>query len=211
MNRRLTNLQSLIDEQIAAHVFNIMAVPESTWEQLAKVDFSVYGAIPYGDTVSNPPFYLGPDVSQIQVLRQEIEKTESAIRMLSGLGRVNEESKHVQTGIALSYLTMDKDALLAKFAARLSSAENYVDWLALKWMGVESKEPLSSRQYPTDFDPGDLNAELDDALKYATLVSTGAAHIENLVLATKARLGAHIEGPQLEEILAEIRTARYSP
>jgi hypothetical protein len=206
MNRRLTNLQSLIDEQIAAHVFNIMAVPESTWDQLAKVDFSAYGAIPYSDTVSNPPFYLGPDVSQIQVLRQEIEKTEGAIRMLSGLGRVNEESKHVQTGIALSYLTMDKDALLAKFAARMSAAETYVDWLALKWMGIESSEPLSTRQYPTDFDPGDLNAELDDALKYATLVSTGTAHIENLILATKARLGSHIEGPELEVILEELRT-----
>lgn len=205
LNRRLTNLQSLIDEQIAAHVFNIMAVPESTWEQLGKVDFSAFGAVPYPDDVSQPPHYIGPDVSKIEFIRSEIEKAEAAIRLLSGLGRVNEDTKHVQTGIALSYLTMDKDALLAKFASRMSAAEAYVDWLALKWMGLDP-DGKATRQYPTSFDPGDLESELSAALRFATLVTTGEAAIENIVIAAKARFAPHIESERLAVVIEDLRT-----
>ncbi len=207
LNRRLTNLQSLIDEQIAAHVFNIMAVPESTWDQLGKVDFGAFGAVPYPDNVAKTPHYIGPDVSKIEFIRSEIEKTESAIRMLSGLGRVNEETKHVQTGIALSYLTMDKDALLAKFASRMEAAEAYVDWLAMKWMGLEPTGK-AGRQYPNSFDPGDLEAELNAALKFSTLIFDGDAATENAILAAKARLAPHIESDRLTEVLEDIRKRR---
>ncbi|MFB6374587.1 MAG: hypothetical protein ABEN55_16030 [Bradymonadaceae bacterium] len=60
MNIRLTNHASLIDEQIYAHVFNILATPESTYDQLEGINWSVSGAIPYDDEVSNPPHYIGP-------------------------------------------------------------------------------------------------------------------------------------------------------
>lgn len=202
MNRRLTNLVSLIDEQIYGIVFSIMAVPRSTYESLGEVDFSVYGAIPYEDDVSSPPFYLAPEVSPIEVIQAQIEKTEGTIRQLSGLGRVNEETKHVQTGIALSYLTMDKDALLAKFGQRMQRCEQKVNWLAGRWM---EQEVESKTSYPDTFDPLDLEAELNAALKFSSLGFTGEAAIENAILVTKARLGPHIEADRLEQIENDVR------
>lgn len=202
MARRLTNLYSLIDEQIYQHVFNIMAVPESTYAALQGVDWSVSGAIPFKDDVRNTPFYLGPDVSQIRAIQEQIEKTESSLRQLSGLGRVNEDTKHVQTGIALSYLTMDKDALLAKFAQKMERAEAQVDLFAQRWMG-ESAE--SERQYPDSFDPLDLKDELDAALKFAGLGLQGEAMVENAIQAIKARLGPRVSSERLEEIESDLR------
>lgn len=202
MNRRLTNLVSLIDEQIYGIVFSIMAVPRSTYDELGAVDFSVYGAIPYEDDVSNPPHYLSPEVAPIEVIQAQIDKTEDTIRQLAGLGRVNEETKHVQTGIALSYLTMDKDALLSKFGQRMQRLEAKVDEMAARWM----QEPAEAdRRYPDKFDPLDLEHELNAAMKFASLGFSGEAAIQNSLLAAKARLGPHLDGEELEKVEAGIR------
>ena len=208
MNRRLTNLVSLIDEQIYGIVFSIMAVPRSTYDELGKVDFSVYGAIPYDDQVSNPPHYLSPETAPIEVIQAQIDKTESSIRQLSGLGRVNDETKHVQTGIALSYLTMDKDALLAKFGQRMQRLEAKVDALAARWM--ESNDE-ASRTYPDHFDPLDLENELDSALKFASLGYGGEAAIENAILVAKARLGPHIDSERLKQVEDDLRRTVGQP
>jgi hypothetical protein len=203
MNRRLTNQHSLIDEQIHAHVFNIMAVPRSTYESLGQIDFSTYGAVPYDDDVSNPPYYLGPDVAQIEVIRKEIDKTEATIRQLSGLGRVNQETKHVQSGIALSYMTMDKDALLGKFASRMAKAELAVAQLAGAWMEQRAE---ASVDYPDKFDPVDLQNALKGALQFSSLQLGGEAAIENAIQAVRARFGSEVAPDRLTEIEEDVRS-----
>ncbi|MDZ7703353.1 MAG: hypothetical protein U5L04_02585 [Trueperaceae bacterium] len=202
LNRRLTIQYSLIDEQIHAHVFNIMAVPESTYDRLGSIDFSAFGAIPYEDDVSQPPHYLGPDVAQIEVIRSEIDQTKGAIRQLSGLGRVNEETKHVQSGIALSYMTMDKDALLGKFAGRMRKLEVKVASLAGAWMEEDTQAQVD---YPTKFDPVDLQNELKAALQFSSLQIGGEAAIENAIQAVRARFGSEIDAGRLHEVESDVR------
>lgn len=202
-NIRLTNLKSLIDEQIYAHVFNIMAVPRSTYDSLGEVDFSTYGAIPFDDDVTNTPYYMGPDVAQLEGIQRQIDETKTEIRHLSGLGRVNDDVKHVQSGIALSYMTADKDALLGGFASKMSRVEAKVDDFALRWM--EKSATDVSREYPKDFDPGDIKDSLDAALKFASLGISGEAAIENAVLAARDRLGDRVDPERLQEIEQDLR------
>ena len=201
-NRRLTNLVSLIDEQIYQHVFSILAVPESTFAALEKMNFSPSGVLSYRDDVSSTPYYLAPDVSQIQAIRSEIDKTEAQIRALSGLGRVNEDTKHVQSGLALSYVTMDKDALLAKFGQRMSRVEGHVDRLAAAWM--EERNVVSQREYPMSFDPQDVDAELANALKFAALEIPGMAGREAQIAVTRSYLGSRIDPERLQEVLTDL-------
>jgi hypothetical protein len=207
MNIRLTNLVSLIDEQIYSHVFNILATPQSTYDSLEAVEWSASGAIPYEDDVANPPHYIGPDVDQLQAIRQEVKKTEDQIRQLSGLGRVNEETKHAQSGIALSYLTMDKDALLGQFGQRMRRAEAQVDRHVLAWM-EEPTDQGQSREYPENFDPVDVQHELKDAMQFASLgiPSDSEAAIENIIEAARARFGSRLDAEQLESLEDDLRS-----
>jgi hypothetical protein len=205
-NRRLVNLVSYIDEQICQYVFSLLAAPRSTYDVLESVNFSVSGAIPYADEVANPPHWIAPDVAQIAAIRAEIEKTEGALRQLSGLGRVNEETKHVSTGIALSYLTFDKDALLAKFAQRMSRAEASVDRHAAAWMGIAPDQVNARRNYPSSFDPQDLKDSLDAALKTVSLGITGKALYEVQAFALRELLSGHISGEKIKEVLDDLQT-----
>lgn len=202
MNRRLCNFYSLIDEQIYQYVFSIMAVPMSTWDQLKKVDWSISGAIPFKDDVANPPFYLAPDIAQIEAIQAQIDKTEDQMRVLSGIGRVNEETKSVKSGIALSYLTMDKQALLSKFAMRMSRLEERVDTFAQRWMEVEGQ---TSRTYPTTFDPVDVQKELEEAILALSLGADGKYRAELLVQSARTHLGSKVSSEQLKEIEDDIR------
>lgn len=206
-NRRLVNLVSLMDEQIHQYVFSLLAVPQSTYDALETVNWSVSGAIPYHDDVSSPPHWIAPDVGQIAAIRAEANKTESTIRQLSGLGRVNEETKHVSTGIALSYLTFDKDALLAKFAERMRRAELQVARHAAAWMGHEVQTEQMILSYPNSFDPQDLRDSLDAALKVTSLGISGEALFEVQAFALRELLGSRISGDRLQELLATLKTA----
>ncbi len=204
-NRRLVNLVSYIDEQISQYVFSILAAPQSTYDVLPGVNWSTTGALPYPDDCANPPHYISPDVAQIGALRSEIDKTESTIRQLSGLGRVNEEGRSVQTGIALSYLTFDKDALLAKFAARMIRAEAQVDRHAAAWMAVDFDDAAITRGYPTVFDPQDLKDSLDAALKTVSLGITGEALGEVQAHAVRELLGGHLDGERLKTVIDDLK------
>jgi len=202
--RRLMNLGSMIDEQIYAHVFSIMAAPESTYESLQGENFSVAGVIPYADDVSTPPHYISPDVGQIQAIREEVKATEEQVRALSGMGRVN-ETKSVNTGIALSYLTLDKDAMLAKFAERMRRGELAVAALALAWMGEPMVTEETSVTYPSTFDPTDLRDDLDAALKVVALGVEGPARGEVIIAALRGYLADRVESTRLAGLLEQIR------
>ncbi|MFG0245691.1 MAG: phage portal protein [Phycisphaerales bacterium JB052] len=208
LTRRLMNLISLIDEQIYQHVFNIMVVPESTWEELEKVDFSVAGSIPVKDDASHVPFYLSPDVGQIEVIQRQIEATEQSIRFLSGLGRQNEQSQTTPSGVALAYQTTDKRALVGKFAQSLEDLEARVDEAALAWMEIPYDAENVARTYDIKLEPGEVDQALGDALKFESLGITGEAAVENQVQAARAYLGKLVTPERLQEIIDDIRTSK---
>lgn len=209
MARRLTNLVSLIDEEIYQHVFNLMSVGEQTFQQLEKIDFSVAGVIPVYAGEAEPK-YLATDVSQVQAIRAEITATEQAIRFLSGLGRQNEASQSASSGIALAYQNVDKKALMNQMAQAMSDFEHQVDQLSMAWMGQKTDEfPLP--HYAVDLEPGEVEDALKQALRFAGLTIGGEAAIENAIQAARARFGPILNDPtRLEEIIADIKK-NYRP
>lgn len=206
-NIRLTNFVSLIDEQVYSHVFNILCAPQETYDALESIDFSSTGAIPFPDEASSAPHYIGPDTSQLKAIRDEVKKTEDQIRQLAGLGRVNEETKHVQSGIAMSYMTMDKDALLGKFGRRMAYAESKVDSIALRWMGEDPMQFSIERDYPSEFDPVDVQNEIDQSMKLTSmgLPKNSKAYAKNLIEAVRARFGERMDPDELREIEQDLR------
>jgi hypothetical protein len=204
MNRRATNLYSLIDEQIYQYVFSILVAPQATYDVLKSVNWSVSGVVPYPDTLSGQPlYYLSPDVEQLTSIQEQIDKTEDQMRILAGMGRTNQEGKSAKSGLALSYLTMDKDALLANFSQRMSRLEDTIDRFALAWMDEKS---TISRVYPTTFDPADVKSELEQAILAVSLGAQGEYLAEILAQAAKTHLGKSVTPERLAEIVEDIRS-----
>jgi len=187
MNRRITNLYSLIDEQTFQYVFSILVVPDSMFDKLKSMNFSVAGSMSMPDTATHKPFYLGPDIGQLEILRTELKETMREIRVLSGIGRQNEDSRAATSGRSMAFATMDKTALLKKMSERMTRAETRVDAMALAWMEetqVEVRPPV----YNVDFNPESVTTALEDALMFDTLGIGGVARLEGLKLAAQRHL-----------------------
>jgi hypothetical protein len=96
--------------------------------------------------------------------------------------------------------------LLAKFAQRMSRAEESVDRHAAGWMEVDRDKLQVKRSYPTSFDPQDLKDSLDAALKTVSLGVTGEALYETQAFALRELLSGRVTGDRLKEILDDLRT-----
>lgn len=209
MNRRLANLVSLIDEQSFQHVFNVLAVPDSMFDSLKKMNFSTAGAISFPDQAKHPPFYLAPDVAQLGVLREEVNATMAEIRVLSGVGRQNEASMAQVSGKSMALQTMDKVALLEMLAERLARFETRLDEMALRWMERDVAE-LAPPEYDKDFDPESLNSALEESLQFESMGIGGLARLENFVALAKTYLGPKLEPEAMAAVEDDIRR-RFTP
>lgn len=207
--RRLVNLGTLIDEQIYQHVFNILQVPMSIYKHLVGVDFSVGGTLPVPND-SQGYSYLAPDVSQLEVLQTQIDKTENLINTLSGL-RSADDSKRAQSGEALAFINIDKNALVQSLARQMQQCETNVANCALAWFDKEADVTV---QYTVELEPGEVENALRDALTFESLGLTGKARIENQIQVTRSHLGRYLNQTDLEEVLEDIRqreTGNASP
>lgn len=202
--RRIANLISLQDEQIYQHVFNILIVPEEVWDELDQQDFSVAGALPRPKD-AEPYAYLSPDVEQIQVLEEQIQATIQSIRLLSGVGRTNEDSRVAQSGLALQHQNVDKRALVQDSAKLMKEVEHTIAMAAAKWMGLEPNEEDVKVEYRVELEPGEVEQALDEALRFKALNPVGLANVENMVQATKSHLSRYLEPDQLTEVISDLR------
>lgn len=207
LGRRITNLTSLIDEQAYQHVFNIMVVPSSTFKSLKQQNFSTAGCITY-EPDEGVPFYLAPEVDVITVLRSELNTTFREARVLSGLGRQNEDSKAPTSGRSMAFQTMDKVALLRVLSERMSALELEVDRDMLAWM-EETADPVPA-EYDTDFDPEALSAQLNEAMLFDSFGIGGVARAQTMKAIARSYLGPRLEADELKAVLEDIDD-RFTP
>lgn len=207
MGRRITNLTSLIDEQAYQHVFNILVVPGSTFESIKKANWSTAGCLTY-EQDEGTPFYLAPEVDVITVLRSELNTTVQEARVLSGLGRQNEDSRAPVSGRSMAFQTMDKVALLRTMSERMAALEYEVDADMLAWMESPA-EPVAA-VYDTDFDPEALSAQLEEALLFDSFGIGGKARAETMKAITRSYLGPKLDADELAQVLDDIE-ARFMP
>jgi hypothetical protein len=208
--RRLFNLKSLIDEQIYAHVFNILMVSEGTFDRLEQIEWSVAGVIPVEqDTEGRTPFvpsYLSPDTRPIGEIQDQIRVTEGEIRLLSGLGRQN-EGQAAESGIALAFKNVDKRALFSRFGQVLSDIEERVNKLALAWMnngtgGLLDNVPKPS--YKVELEPGEVENALRNGLRFVSIPNMPEPALKTATMEMiRAYLGPLVEQETLQTVLVE--------
>lgn len=212
LQRRAVNLLSLIDEQLYQHVFNIMFMPESTFERVASMNFSVGGVIPVPDDASVLPQYLAPNLDTVSALREEVRATEREIRFASGLGRQNEDTRAAQSATSLAYQTVDKTALVRSMAGTVSDAEARVYDLALRWMSPDTAFEVDPPRYTVEVAPGVLEQELEDGLKFMSAVSHPDAQAEARAHLVRAYLGPRMrDTARLDEVINIVREDRSEP
>lgn len=203
--RQLTNKLSLVDEQIFQHVFNILVAPETVYDSLQQVDWSVAGVLPMGQGEERP-FYLAPNITQIEAIRTEVRELELSIRFLSGLGRLNEGSRTYVSGSSLAFQTIDKRALLETLGRSMGEAEQQISRLALLWMGMDAGQaPLPG--FTVDLEPGEIEKVLTDGLR---LIAMGIpldseAALENMNQAVHAHLAGKVSPKRLKEVKEDLR------
>lgn len=203
MNRRLTNLISLIDEQIFAQTFNLLVVGPSTYDKLASLNFSVHGVMLQGED-DPAPFYLGPSGEQIASISDEVSATVRWMRMLSGgPGRGVDDGMVPPSGVSMAYQSSDKFALFKEFAGRMEDFERRLCALALKWEGVEGVEATIT--YSQDFDPVLVARTLEDSLTFDALGIGGLAKLESEQQAIRRHLAGTLSPEDLNKVLQDHR------
>lgn len=205
LNRRLTNLYSYIDEQITQYVFSLLVADQPTVEALKASRFAVNGVLGIPEESTMKPYYLAPQVDQIQAIRTEIEATEHLVRVLSGLARSSEQSAQQPSGIALAHQSMDKISRLRKYAGKLETLERECMRLAYRWMNLGESVPEPVARYTREFIDADSAALLEESVMFGALPLAGEAKLESLLLAVQAHLGTRITPERLREIEDDVR------
>lgn len=212
MNRRLMNLISLVDEEIYQHVFNILAVGESTFNNLQAANWSVAGVLKIGSAEGEfPPTYLAPGVEQIRAISDEVEKTIRFMRMLSGNpGRGADDGLVPPSGVSLAYQSSDKFALFKEFSGRLSDLERRCADLVLAWQGIDPRDYTANINYTQDFDPVLVAKTFEDALAFQALNIQGDPAIENECQVIRRHFASSLSAPALDAMVTAHREARRS-
>ena len=209
--RRLFNLKSLIDEQLYAHVFNILMVPQALFNKIEQAEWSVTGVIPIEESsegrVPFVPRYLAPDTKTISETQEQIRVTEGEIRLLSGLGKQN-ESGSPESGVAIAFRNVDKGALFAHLGSIMTDLEELVNWFALRWVDNQSgrlTENVPSATYAVELDPGQVETALRNALRFATFPNMPDLALKEAVKqAVKAYHGPLVGHDRLQELIQDV-------
>lgn len=203
MNRRLTNLISLVDEQIFAQTFNILVVGPDTYDKIASLNFSVHGVMLQGEN-DPAPFYLGPSSEQIAAISDEVNNTVRWMRMLSGgTGRGVDDGLVPPSGVSMAYQSSDKFALFKEFAGRMEDFEQRLAALALLWEGISGI--TTTITYSQDFDPVLVARTLEDSLSFDALGIGGLAKLESEQQAIRRHLAGTLSPEDLNKVLQDHR------
>jgi len=208
MNRRLMNLINLVDEEVYQHVFNILAVGESTFDTLAATNWSVAGVLKVRKE-DFAPTYLAPGVEQIGAISDEVEKCIRFMRMLSGnVGRGVDDGFVPPSGVSLAYQSSDKFALFKEFSNRMSDLERRVADLALAWEGIAPPGQEVSIEYAQDFDPVLAARTFEDGLAFQSLALGGEPDVENEVQIIRRYFAGSMSPGALGDMIAAHRARR---
>lgn len=174
LDRATANYLSNLDAIIQDQTFSQLAMPAQgvlpgTDEYTQLVDMGTKRVFLF-DGEGGQPFFLSPDVKQAQLILEVINKIISEIYHSVGLaGERTKQDNSVgidnSSGVAKAYDFERVNALLASKADSLELAENAINKIAAKWLGIDEAEGKDLVSYPDDFDTRGLADELDLSAK----------------------------------------------
>lgn len=158
LNRRVFNIESLIDEFRYKQCFNFLAIPDSLVPEDGNVTTGTGNAMPVrkGDII---PSYVSPPVDPAQFLRDSRDDDVWSIYDNAGLTRPDaQKTAEAKSGIALAYEFHNTNAMLVNKAKNLEAFEFGVSRIWERWKNVEVKYEV---EYETDFDIRDVMSEIE--------------------------------------------------
>lgn len=175
LDRAVANYLSNLDAIIQDQTFSQLAMPaqnilpgEDNYTKLTEM--GTKRIFLYDGESNTQPFYLSPDVKQVEIILAVVNKIIGEIYHTVGLaGERTKQDNAVgidnSSGVAKAYDFERVNALLAAKADSLEVIENKLVRLVALWNSEESKVESNLVSYPDDFDTRGLYDEFDIAAR----------------------------------------------
>ena len=168
INRIIFNWCSCIDEMIERQTFSQLVIPDNGLlgadeegdDVLKRIGTSSLWTFPADS--AQPPKFISPDTSNLQIIWDLIIAHIREIHRLSGLTGVSEDLYVAQrSGKSQQYGFLNIGTSLAAKARNLERTENEINRLVCMWQGKDP-ESIERVVYPTRFDVEGLAQSLTD-------------------------------------------------
>lgn len=206
INIAIMNWCSLGDEEIFERCLNVLAI-EGDGNQTVQLSHGNVLGYPAGS--ANPPEYLTPGESPLELIGKWIDRAIDQMYRLAKLGGSTGllGVREATSGIAYAYEFNETNQSLGNKAKFINQAELEIHWLFSRWMGKEFEGKI---EYPKEFGVDDFLLELETILKGKSTISSETAQktLEKNVLNKMFAL----ETPELrEKISKEVDAAKFIP
>lgn len=170
INIAILNWSSLGDEEIYERCLNVLVMEKG---DDTHVSLSQYNVLEY-EPGSNPPQYLTPGSSPLDLISKWIAHGKDEIYRLAKLGGSTGllGVREATSGIAYAYEFNETNQSLAKKAESLEQAETEIHRLVAKWLGQEWDGKIT---YPREFGVEDFETELRVLSESRTNLSSDTA------------------------------------
>lgn len=203
LDRHIYNLLSYLDEMLASGTFKTLFFPlspgEGVPEDLKKNGIGNLTVTPYDGSLSNKPFFDGPNLTEINPFIQAMQIYEKQILSKVGLDKDTEKS-FAQSGIAKSLEYKKAESLLKLGAIQMENTEKEIFRLCALW---EGKQFTGDITYSKTFSSDDIDAAskrllaMFSEMPYQTVKNASAKELVNKLL-------PDLTEPEKQQIIAEI-------
>lgn len=219
LDRATANYLSNLDAIIQDQTFSQLAMPaqgvmpgSSEYAQL--VDMGTKRIFLY-DGEAGQPFYLSPDVKQAELIIEAVNKIIAEIYHSVGLaGERTKQDNAVgidnSSGVAKAYDFERVNALLSSKADALERAEDAINVIVAKWMGIDEDKARNLVSYPDDFDTRGLADELDLAAKLQLITAPDGVRREQMKSVID-KLFPQLKGDLLKKLESELDSWPIDP
>jgi hypothetical protein len=201
INIAILNWSSLGDEEIYERCLNVLAMERDDGD--APVSLSHNNVLEYAPG-TNPPEYLTPGVSPLELIAKWIDRAKDEIYRLAKLGGSTGLMgvREATSGIAYAYEFNETNQSLAKKAESLEQGEIEIHRLMAKW---HKKDWDGYVAYPREFGVEDFLAEMQ-MLSEARMTLTSESAIKEIEKKLVAKLFAREKQDLREKIRKEIES-----
>lgn len=203
ISKLIYNNMSYMDEMLASGTFKMMTYPSkdgSVPDELTKGGVGALGVVPYMGDYSNPPSFIGSELSDIDPFIKAI--TFYMTEILKKVGLSTDETKEfVKSGVAKKIDFQKMRALLISGSMMVEQTEKWIYKTIAKLEG--GSVPEVNVEYTSAFSDEDL--ELEVSMLTTLLVQpVKQLRVDILKILTKKMLTDYLTNDQLEKIYTDI-------
>ena len=202
-SRTLFNLTSEQREHLRSQVFAILVLAMKKLPEKGSISIGTENAFPIDPESRRDHMYLAPPSSCAETYEERMANTTKEIYRMARVEFVRPSGQNT-SGVARRFEFAQTNRALADFGTNIAAAEQKVDRLVGRGLGVSEEDLLAERvNAPQDYDVTDLDAELDRTLQ-ALEMNLGPTADSLLKLRVVDQMLRNVPNEQREQIEAEV-------